>query len=458
MSRRSVAIVGGGLAGLAAACELADAGARVLLLEKRPFLGGRAYSHHDKAAGSEVDNGQHVFLGCCTEYIAFLKRIGAWRQAHLQKRLRVPIIDKLWGKSVLRSATLPPPLHLLPSLLGFKSLSPGEKLAAVYAFAQVRSVDRDATPGLDDLTFEAWLRQRRQSPNAVRSLWNLIVQPTLNGDTSQVSADLALMVFQEGFLRSWNGANVGWAKVGLTSLLGQAARRYVEERGGQVRTGVGVDGVEVEDGRVSRALAGGESVAADAYLLAVPSRALLPLLPASCGEDTFFSRVARIDVAPIVNVHLWYDREVWRGTFAAFLNTPLQWAFNKTRLCGLEGPEQYIDISLSSAQGFIGMNNGEIVDLFNKEMQSLFPNARGAALQRALVVKQRDATFAAKPGVRALRPAQVTPIENLYLAGDWTATGWPATMESAVRSGIMAAERILEFGTERSAEKVMTSV
>jgi len=284
------------------------------------------------------------------------------------------------------------------------------------------------------------------------------VQPTLNDEMSRVSADLALMVFQEGFLSSRDGANVGWARVGLTSLLGEAARRYIEERGGEVRTGVPVTGIELEDGRVSRVLMDGEALTADAFVLAVPPPAVLPLLPAPVASDPFFARIASIQVSPIVNVHMWYDRPVWQGKFAAFLNTPLQWAFNKTRLWGLEGPGQYIDISLSGAHEFIQMSNAEIVEMFRKEMESLFPCARGASLRRALVVKQRDATFSPRPGVRRLRPAQGTPVGNLYLAGDWTDTGWPATMESAVRSGLMAAGSILAATTEPAGREVLASV
>ncbi len=437
-------VVGGGLAGLTAACELVDAGARVTLIEKRPFLGGRAYSYQDRATGLEVDNGQHVFLGCCTEYIRFLKRLNVFGNAHLQNRLRVRIIDKIWGESELSSARLPPPLHLLPSLLRFRSLSPREKALAAYAFAQVRSTDRAKYTGLDSITFASWLRERRQSAQAIRSLWNLIVQPTLNDHVSRVSADLGLMVFQEGFLRSREGANVGWAKLGLTSLLAEAVRGYIEARGGEVRLGVNLDSLEVGEGGVVRALAEGWEIVADAYVLAVPPEKLLSLLPLPVRADLFFARVGRIQTSPIVNVHLWYDRSVWNGDFAAFLNTPLQWAFNKSRLWGQEGGGQYIDISLSGAQDFVDIPSAEIIEKFTKEMAAFFPPARGANVKRALIVKQRNATFAPRPGIAALRPSQRTPIRNLLLCGDWTDTGWPATMESAVRSGLAAARGVLD--------------
>ncbi len=448
---RSVLIAGGGLAGLAAACELAEAGLKVTLVERRPFLGGRAYSYVDKRSGLEVDNGQHVFLGCCSEYIRFLKRLGVYHRAHLQKRLRVRVIDKVWGESVLESGPLPAPLHLLPSLLRFRSLSPGEKAMAVFAFAQVRSLDRAKHPELDSVTFGEWLRQRGQSASAIRSLWNLIVQPTLNDDAWRVSAELALMVFQEGFLRSRDGANVGWARVGLSALLGEAARRYIKERGGEVRTGTGLRGLELEGGGVSRALVEGGELTADQYVLAVPAERLLPLLPAALGDEPFFARAGRIESSPIVNVHLWYDRPVWDGDFAAFLSTPLQWAFNKSKLWRQPGDGQYIDISLSGAHEFAEMAGGEITNLFAKEMQSLFPAARGAEVMRALVIKQPNATFAPRPGIAGLRPQQRTPLGNLFLAGDWTDTGWPATMESAVRSGLMAARQILATPGRREA-------
>lgn len=444
MTRPQTALVaGGGLAGLSAACDLADAGVRVTLLEKRPFLGGRAYSWTDEATGLEVDNGQHVYLGCCTEYIAFLERLGVRSATHLQKRLRVRVIDKVWGESVLRAAPLPAPLHLLSSLLRFKPLSPAEKILAALAFMQIKSLDRAAHPELDSISLEHWLRARRQSKHAIRSLWNLVIQPTLNDDISRVSADLGLMVFQEGFLRSTTGANVGWAKMGLSRLLEDATRRYIEARGGEVRLGTGLDRVDVDGGTVRCAFVDGAEQNPGIYVLALSPDCLLETLPQSVREDRFFSRAGRLGTSPIVNVHLWYDRPVWDGDFAAFLNTPLQWAFNKSRLWSQDGAGQYIDVSLSGARDFVDRPASEIVDLFRKEMDALFPVARGAQLTRALVVKQREATFAAAPGTAALRPSQRTPIPNLFLAGDWTDTGWPATMESAVRSGQMAAREAL---------------
>ncbi|HET9477685.1 MAG TPA: FAD-dependent oxidoreductase, partial [Dehalococcoidia bacterium] len=275
---------------------------------------------------------------------------------------------------------------------------------------------------------------------------NLVIQPTLNDDISRVSADLGLMVLQEGFLRSRTGANVGWAKMGLTRLIGDAARRYIEDRGGRVRLDAGLDRQEVDGAGATRARFEGEEITADAYVLALTPDRLLEALPPALNDAPFFSRARRLAWSPIVNVHMWYDRRVWAADFAAFLNTPLQWAFNKSKLWGQEGSGQYIDISLSGAHDFIDRPGQEIVDLFRKEMDALFPAARGAELSRALVVKQRQATFSAVPGTAALRLSQETPVRNLFVAGDWTATGWPATMESAVRSGRLAARAVLASG------------
>jgi len=452
IERPSVTVAGGGLAGISAACHLAEAGLKVTLVEKRPFLGGRAYSYLDKRSRVEVDNGQHVFLGCCTGYIGLLKRLGVWHKAHLQRRLHVRVIDKVWGESALRSERLPPPLHLLPSLLRFRSLSPAEKARAAYAMARIRSLDRSAHPELDDVTFADWLRACGQTENAVRGFWNLIVLPTLNGDITTVSADLALMVFQEGFLRDRDGANVGWSRVGLSALLAEAAREYIESRGGQVLLDSAISGVGVEDGR---AVAGGPVEPSDYLVLAADPGSLLPLLPKTLREDPFFARIEAIATSPIVNIHLWYDRQVTEIEFAAFLNTPLQWVFNKSKLRGEEGDGQYLDISLSGATEFVDSPAREIIELFGREMHSLFPAARTAQIKRALVVKQRDATFAARPGVGRLRPAQRTPVGNLFLAGDWTATGWPATMESAVRSGRLAAREVLRAAGRPSGREVV---
>lgn len=438
--RPDVVVVGGGLAGLAAACQLAESGRSVMLLEKRPFLGGRAYSYTDGRNDLEVDNGQHVFLGCCSQYIAFLRRLGVYDQVHLQPRLDLPVIDKLTGVSRLQAGGLPAPLHLLPSFLAYKPLSLPEKLLAVYGLLRANAINRKQRPDLDGVPFAEWLRSQRQSASAIRNFWNLIILPTLNDDVENVSTDLALMVLQRGFLRSRHGSAIGYAKVGLSRLIGEAAARYISERGGSVAVSRNVKELTFDAGRINGVVADGELISAESYVLALPAPALLELLPWMLREDAFFSRASRLEHAPIVNVHLWYDRPVMEEAFAAFVNTPMQWVFNKSRLWSSDEAGQYLDISLSGAYDFVDMPGQELIDLFTREISSFFPAARTARLVNSLVVKQPQATFSPRPGTAALRPAQRTPISNLSIAGDWTDTGWPATMESAVRSGLLAAE------------------
>ena len=444
-----VLILGGGLAGLAAACDLADFGFGVTVVEKRPFLGGRVYSYLDRRSGREVDNGQHVFLQCCHQYIGFLKKLGVYDKTYLQRRLRLRVIDKLTGTSVLASASLPAPFHLLPSLLRYRPLSLGEKLLALYALARIRAVDRASHPELDSITFHDWLRRLGQSEHVIRNFWDLIIQPTLNADSSRASADLALMIFQEGFLNDRQGANIGYARVGLSTLMAEAAAAYIRGKGGQILVGKGAQALLVDGQVTGVGLDDGTTLAADYVVCALPPAGLWALLPTVLRDDPFFAPAARIRTSPIVNVHLWYDRPVTGIDFAAFLNSPLQWLFNKSQLWGLPPEDgQYLDISLSGAHDLVDVPGREIIHIMTREVQAFFPLARTAAVKQALVVKQRDATFAPLPGIDRLRLPQGTPIANLFLAGDWTRTGWPATMESAVRSGVMAAQELLHRSLE----------
>ena len=454
--RGSVLVVGGGLAGLSAACRLADAGYGVTVLEKRPFLGGRAYSYMDGRAGLEVDNGQHVFLGCCEEYISFLRSLGVFERTFLQRRLHLRVIDKLTGRSVLRGGTLPKPFHLMPSFLRYRPLSLKEKLLAVYALARLSSLKPSDDSELDSLTFAQWLRGQGQDEHAIRNFWNLIILPTLNEDIEVASAELAVMVLREGFLRSRHGSAIGYAQVGLSRLLADSAAEYIRSRGGDVRPSEAAEGLLIGDGRITCVATKEGTLTADSYLLAVPHDGVHSLLPLTVREDDFFGRIGRIESSPIVNIHLWYDRPVVNIDFAAFLNTPMQWLFNKTKLWEQpDGGGQYIDISLSGAHDFIDVPGQELIELFTREVQAFFPNARTAGLRNTLVVKQPGATFKPRPGIRRLRPNQRTPIANLFLAGDWTDTGWPATMESAVRSGNLAAQAIIERASKGVREEQM---
>ena len=443
---KSVAVLGGGLAGLSAARRMMEHGYHVALIEKRPFLGGRAFSFYDREVNWEVDNGQHVFLGCFTYYIDFLSWADTRDRAYLQPKLRTEIV--LDGKKgVLASTPWLGPLHLLPSFLRYPHLSFKEKLMAGYGLLRMKYTNRGKNKdSLDAETAYGWLRRHGQSEQAITNLWNLIILPTLNDDAHDVSADMALMVFQEGLLKKPADATIGFSRVGLTSLAGSPARARLESAGNQVVLSKTVRSIRIDGDRVTGVeLSDGSVVEADTFVSALPFDVLLDVLPQEVAEGPFFSDAAGLSSSPIVGVHLWYDRTVMDEDFVAFLNSPVQFVFNKTEIQGDNGyPGQYVCISLSGAWAFADQSKEQLRSLFAREMERLFPRARGASIERFLVVKQLQATFRSVPGAAKHRLPQYTPIHNLFLAGEWTDTGWPSTMEGAVRSGVFAADLAAE--------------
>lgn len=444
--RKSVAVLGGGLAGLSAARSLVERGFGVTLVEKRPFLGGRAFSFYSPDTGMEVDNGQHVFMGCCTYYIDFLRALGSYGDAALQDSLRAEVILD-GNRGTLSSLPLLGPLHLIPSFIRYPHLGPGDKIRAVWGLLRAGLTDRRKNvESLDSQTFYDWLKRHHQSEQGIENLWNLIILPTLNDDARSVNADMALMVVQQGLLKKPRDAAIGYARVGLSSIAGVPGLRFIEDNGGTVMRGKTVRSLALDGDRICGArLSDGTTLQADAYVSALPYETLLDLLPPKLATDPFFEPIAGLTSAPIVNVHLWYDRKVMEDAFIAFLDSPIQWVFNRSLIQGsVNSPGQYVCISLSGAWEYIDRPKDELRKLFEEEMRRVFPLARGAAVQKSLIVKHPNATFRCVPGVARHRPSQVTPIDNLFLAGDWTDTDWPSTMEGAVRSGVYAARALSE--------------
>ena len=425
---------------MAAACDLADRGHPVTLMEKRPFLGGRAFSFPDPDTDQEIDNGQHVFLGCCTAYIDFLGKLGVLHNTHIPPRLDVPVLGNGGRRGVLRSVGLPAPLHLLPSLLSYPHLSWGEKLRALYGGLRISMTKGRGRVGE---TFAGWLKRHHQTDSAIDRFWNLIILPTLNDDVSEVSADMGLMVFKEGVLKSRESAAIGYAKVGLSELVSEAVKSYLSARGGEALMGAGAREITVDGDRVCGVQTSVGVVKGDWYVSALPSYDLTAMLPPNLAEDGFFSRANGLSYSPIVDVHIWYDRPVMDEAFCGFVDSPLQWVFNKTRMRGDDDDSgQYLCISLSGAWRYADMPKQDIREMFLEEMARVFPRARDARVERLMIVKQLNATFRSLPGVEAHRLPSATPISNLFLAGEWVDTGWPGTMEGAVRSGRMAAQAV----------------
>ena len=443
-SHTRVLVLGGGLSGLSAACHLLDYGYQVTLVEKRPFLGGRAFSFKDEESGLEVDNGQHVFMGCCNYYIGFLKKIGSYDSVFLQESLRLKVTGKD-RTTRLSSLKWLGNLHMLPSLLMYKHLSMRERLLALYALLRIKFINR--TTNAKDLNcqnFYQWLKKHHQTDRAINNLWNLIVLPMLNEDVHTADALMAVMVFQEGLLKSFREATIGFSKIGLTSLAGEPAAKYIKGNGGSLVLGKSVTSIVFGQGSVQGVeLSDGTQIDADFYVSALSFDALTQLLPPTVAQNAFFSKANGLSFAPIVGVHIWYDRPVMEEEMAAFVDSPVQFVFNKNGLQGENrGPGQYVCISLSGAWEYLEMSKSEVSDLFIREMESLFPKAKEATVERLLVVKQPQATFRSIPGASEHRLTQRTPVSNLFVAGEWTDTGWPSTMEGAVRSGVMAAEAL----------------
>ncbi len=436
-----IAVIGAGLAGLAAACELADRGNDVTVFERRPWAGGKTYSYADPEAGSSVDNGQHIFMNCTTAYLDFLARLGTLALTKRQERLRVPVFDAAGRRSDLWAAALPAPLHLLPSFAAYRHLSPVEKARIARA---LRALARTDGPAADreEQTFQTWLRRHGQTDREIERFWDLIVVPALNCVSAEAGAAQAIFVFREGFLRSARSAGIGLATAGLSELHVDPALAYIRRRGGAFYARAEVEALEVNGRSVTRLRAGGETYREfDAYVAALPPRQLLAILPTELRAEAPFSALTQFAFDPIVNLHLWFDGPVAPFDFAAFTGSELQWVFNRTRIEGGTQPGgEHLAVSLSNAHCYLGESRRALEQRFLPEVHRLLPRSRAARLLHFTAIKEPEATFRPAPGLH--RPGPATTIDNLFLAGAYTATGWPATMESAVRSGLAAAAAV----------------
>ncbi|MDB1089788.1 hydroxysqualene dehydroxylase HpnE [Streptomyces sp. ACA25] len=443
-------VIGGGLAGTTAALALAGRGLHVTLVESRPRLGGLVFSFsRDSAVGRlEVDNGQHVHLRCCTAYRRLLSRLGGEQLAPVQRRLDVPVLDAGSGRlGRIRRTALPVPLHLAAGLGGYPHLSPGDRLRVARAALALRRLDPH-DPVLDGCSFADWLRQHGQSARCIEALWDLVGVATLNARAEEVSLALAVMVFRTGLLSAPGAADIGAARVPLGELHDVRTRAALERAGVRVLLRARARGLRPGPAggwqvAVSNGPDADRQLDADTVVLAVPPRTAHRLLPRGALPEP--DRLLRIGTAPILNIHVIYDRPVLRRPFFAALGSPVQWVFDRTGPSGLgdlpgAGRSQYLALSQSAAQDEIDESVAALRKRYLPELERLLPAARGAEVRDFFVTRERSATFAPVPGVGRLRPGPGTGLPGLHLAGAWTATGWPATMEGAVRSGLAAAE------------------
>lgn len=444
-SQSTVAIAGGGLAGLAAACALSDAGFRVTLFEKRPFLGGRASSYEHPGTGEVVDNCQHVLFRVCTNLVEFYQRIGVADQIRWYDEMT--FIEPSGRISKMKSSFLPAPMHTAPSFFRFSFLNVADKLSIARALVPLTlTVQRD-----DGRSFQEWLEQHGQTPAAVARFWRPILISALSEELDRISVSAAAQVVRES-MKSPDARHMGVPALPLTDLY-NAAGEYLKAREGVLHYRSPIDSFSADSSQVRVRVRGrDETNAAEAFdylIVALPFDALDRVLPGAPESAPIREELSHFENSSITGIHMWFDRQISDLDHAVLLDRTIQWMFHKSRLQPIrtQSPNgapsgSYIELVVSSSQSLIEKSRNEIVDLALMEVREFFPVARQANLIKATVIKEVNATYSPRPGIDAHRPTPVTGWPRVFLAGDWTATGWPATMEGAVRSGYLAAEAL----------------
>ena len=433
-----VAVVGGGVAGLAAASALAEAGKRVIVLEARGALGGRATAFRDRATGEVVDNGQHVLFGCYHETFRFLRRIGAEDRVAIQPSLEVPYLDRAGVRSVLRCPKWPPPMHLVGGIFGWSALSVSDRLR-VLRVAPGLAGTAARVSGLP-ATVSDFLDWRGQRGRIRTWLWEPLAVAALNQAPDEAAAAPFIRVLQLMFTGSLTDASLAFPVRPLHDMYALPAQRFIEERGGTVALNA-LARVKIEDGRLAGLDVRGEPIGATAVIAAVPWFALQSLLIGDVAPMSNTIACASAMVSkPIVTVNLWYDRVVMEDAFVGLPERRMQWVFDKRRVFGESA--SHLSLIASGADTLVGLDNAALVALAAREVADGIPGARGATLVRGTVIREKRATFSVAPD-QPRRPDVDTPIGGLYLAGDWIDTGLPGTIESAAVAGHRAAQSAL---------------
>ena len=438
-------IIGGGLSGLSAAVDLAARGFSVTIIEQRPHLGGRTYSFVDPSTGDPVDNGQHLMMGCYHATRWLLKTIGSDHLATLQPNLHIDFVHPRLGTSSLHCPSLPSPLHLMAGLIGLRSLSLRDRLRLLKVGLAIRKEPKDMEPHLASLTVHQWLDQLGQSEENKKYLWDIIAIGSLNDDPKSVSALLFYRVLRSAFLGTREDSSLLVPRVGLTELFVNPAVAFLRSRGGEIILNNGVDENLVEGSALKGVrCSDGEVREARTFISAVPWYAASPLLSHAPGTGGWIVN-GHLSSSPIVTINLWFDRTVMDEDFVALLDSRVHWVFNKSKIYGLNNQSrQYLSLVISGAGPLVLVSSGELVEGALRELHKALPRTGAARLMHSLVIKERRATFSPRPDVEQHRPSSKTPLENLFLAGDWTNTGYPATIEGAVLSGRKAAEGVAE--------------
>jgi zeta-carotene desaturase len=427
-NEQRVAVIGGGLAGLSTALALGSAGHPVTVYEARPFLGGRATSYplnNAEDGNIVIDNCQHILLRCCTNLIDFYKRLGVLDRIDFSREFFW--LEPGGRMSTMKRGLLPAPLHFTESFAKLRFLSLADKFSVATGLLSVR-FEYGKRTDLDRISMLDWLREKRQTPGAIERFWRQVLVSAISEELDRMAAVHGLQVFYQGFLAKADAYEMGVPTIPLRELYSKdlwSRYEYVE-----LMERAPVQQIRIENGRVQGLEINGDLIKADAYVLAVPFErvnALAPGLPLDLSAFTH---------APITGVHLWFDRSITDLPHATLLDRTIQWMYNK-------GEGRHIQLVVSASRSLTEMSRGEVIELSLKELKEFFPRVTEATLERAHVVKEVRAVFSAAPGLEEHRPVGTSTIPNLFLAGDWTRTGWPATMEGAVRSGYLAAEAVI---------------
>ena len=447
LAQRTVTVIGGGVAGMSAACALAEAGYRVQLVERRGYLGGRASSYLHPGVNEVIDNCQHVLFGCCTNLIGFYKRIGVENKIHWTREMSM--IEPGGRRSKLGPSSLPAPLHGLPKLLSAHAFTLADKLSLARAFrAMMRTIPADSTESLQN-----WLRRHQQTPGAIERFWRLVIASALNADLDAISVPYAAKVIRELFMNSAEAGAMGMSSVPLSELYA-GAERFLKDQGAKLHLNTHVESAEWDE-QVSQWSINTRTgtLVSEFLIIALPFEAmqkLLSHLPQAPHREELARKLERFEHWPICSVHLWFDREITDLPHAVLLDREIHWMYNKSVLQSWrKNKGSYLEL-VQSASRKIRRPRTQRSDSNQalNELAEFFPQAKEAKLEKAALIKEVRATFGVPPGIDASRPYVDSPWPNLYLAGDWINTGWPSTMESAARSGHLAAEGLSDATDE----------
>jgi squalene-associated FAD-dependent desaturase len=437
---KTVTVVGGGVAGMSAACALVEAGFRVRLVERRGYLGGRASSYLHPGVGEVIDNCQHVLFGCCTNLLGFYARVGTLDK--IQWSSEMTMIEPGGRRSRLGASLLPAPLHGMPRLLAASAFSWADKIALARAFgAMLGPIPSDSRESL-----ACWLARHRQPRGAIERFWKLVIASALNAEIESIALPYAAKVIRELFMNSAQAGAMGMNTVPLTELY-RGVPALLERNGSAVDFNSNIESAEWDEETSQWTVTTRSgSVTSQFLVLALPFEGiakLLPKMPPSEGAEELWRKVSGHQHWPISSAHLWFDREVTDLDHAVMLDREIHWLFNRSRLQPWrEGTGSYIEVEVSASRVYAARERNEAIAVTLRELAEFFPAVRDAKLIKAALVKEVHATFGVSPGIDGMRPPTAAPWPNCFLSGDWTATGWPSTMESAARSGHLAAEAL----------------